>query len=121
MLEWPGDKMIDRAAPLPHRVREGAAAQSLQAVRGCGRQDPGGSWPRWLHLLTCGTGGTASPAPGTCSRQRERVVAEVGEDVAGAAGGRAGFAEGGAPSGGSFLDLRAGSGVVCPACAAAGL
>src|SRR5258708_36786130 len=98
--------MIDRASPLPHRVREGAAAQSLPAGRGCGGQDPGGSWPRWLHLLTCGTGGTASPAPGTCSRQRERVVAEVGEDVAGAPGDLAGFAEGGALSVDSFLDLR---------------
>src|SRR5260221_12910696 len=110
--------MIDRASPLPHRVREGAAAQSLQAVRGCGRQDPGGSWPRWLHLLTCGTGGTASPAPGTCSRQRERVVAEVGEDVAGAPGGLAGFAEGGALFGGSVLDLRVGVVVRGPPCPA---
>src|SRR5260221_8097756 len=98
--------MIDRASPLPHRVRGGAAAQSLQAVGGCGRQDPGGSWPRWLHLLTCGTGGTASPAPGTCSRQRERVVAEVGEDVAGAPGDLAGFAEGSALSLDSFLYLH---------------
>ena len=112
--------------------REGAAAQSLQAVRsraggaGGGWQSPGGSWPR------CPVIGTTTAAFSWVPRVRqpggrrgawvggECVVAGAVQDVAGLADELAGFGQGGALAVAPVLDLGV-AGVVGGARAGVGL